>query len=216
MTGMRDRLNDRRAHWLYRFECDGQSYTGGIGRFEDGRIAEIFINGSKVGTAAETNAQDAAIVASLRSPAWVSAGHDKTCADKTWQFGQPCRAFGRVADAGVLMRAPEPQLCQTLIPFDKREGLTLFQAAGIAGKSVGTIRNWCIQHGLGRRVGGGTWVVSRVALAMFLDGDMIALGAYQAGDRTSPLVSEYFKRFGLKPQNTQSSQSTQSSQPQQG
>jgi hypothetical protein len=40
-------------------------YTGGIGRFDDDRIAEIFINGSKVGTAAETNAQDAAIVASL-------------------------------------------------------------------------------------------------------------------------------------------------------
>jgi hypothetical protein len=36
-----------------------------IGRFDDGRIAEIFINGAKVGTAAETNAQDAAIVASL-------------------------------------------------------------------------------------------------------------------------------------------------------
>ena len=61
----RERLLNRRPHWLYRFECDGQSYTGGIGRFEDGRIAEIFINGSKVGTAAETNAQDAAIVASL-------------------------------------------------------------------------------------------------------------------------------------------------------
>ena len=65
MTASRQRLNDRRPHWLYRFECDGQSYTGGIGRFEDGQIAEIFINGSKVGTAAETNAQDAAIVASL-------------------------------------------------------------------------------------------------------------------------------------------------------
>src|SRR5882757_192895 len=61
----RKRLANRRGHWLYRFECDGQSYTGGIGRFPDGRIAEIFINGSKVGTAAETNAQDAAIVASL-------------------------------------------------------------------------------------------------------------------------------------------------------
>jgi hypothetical protein len=61
----RQKLQNRRAHWLYRFECDGQSYTGGIGRFDDGRIAEIFINGSKVGTAAETNAQDAAIVASL-------------------------------------------------------------------------------------------------------------------------------------------------------
>jgi hypothetical protein len=65
MTARRQHLQDRRPHWLYRFECDGQSYTGGIGRFEDGRIAEIFINGSKVGTAAETNAQDAAIIASL-------------------------------------------------------------------------------------------------------------------------------------------------------
>jgi hypothetical protein len=42
MTGLRTRLKDRRAHWLYRFECDGQVYTGGIGRFEDGRIAEVF------------------------------------------------------------------------------------------------------------------------------------------------------------------------------
>jgi hypothetical protein len=65
MTGLRDRLKDRRPHWLYRFECDGQSYTGGIGRFEDGRIAEIFINGSKADSTAETNAQDAAIIASL-------------------------------------------------------------------------------------------------------------------------------------------------------
>jgi hypothetical protein len=65
MTDLRNRLSDRRPHWLYRFECDGQTYTGGIGRFEDGQIAEIFINGPKVGTAAETNAQDAAIVASL-------------------------------------------------------------------------------------------------------------------------------------------------------
>jgi hypothetical protein len=61
----RQRLRNRRPHWLYRFECDGQSYTGGIGRFEDGRIAEIFINGAKVGSTAEANAQDAAIVASL-------------------------------------------------------------------------------------------------------------------------------------------------------
>jgi ribonucleoside-diphosphate reductase alpha chain len=61
----RAQLPSRRAHWLYRFECDGQTYTGGIGRFPDGCIAEVFINGAKVGTAAETSAQDAAIVASL-------------------------------------------------------------------------------------------------------------------------------------------------------
>ena len=33
--GLRDRLKDRRQRWLYRFECDGQSFTGGIGRLPD-------------------------------------------------------------------------------------------------------------------------------------------------------------------------------------
>jgi hypothetical protein len=61
----RRRLANRRPHWLYRFESGGQFYTGGIGRFDDGRIAEIFINGAKVGSTAEANAQDAAIAASL-------------------------------------------------------------------------------------------------------------------------------------------------------
>ena len=65
VSAPRHRLPNRRSHWLYRFESGGQVCTGGIGRFHDGRIAEIFINGSKVGTAAETNAQDAALVASL-------------------------------------------------------------------------------------------------------------------------------------------------------
>jgi hypothetical protein len=65
VSAPRQRLPNRRSHWLYRFESGGQFYTGGIGRFDDGRIAEIFINGAKVGSAAETNAQDAAIVASL-------------------------------------------------------------------------------------------------------------------------------------------------------
>jgi hypothetical protein len=110
------------------------------------------------------------------------------------------------------MRAPELQVCQTLIPYDAREGLTLQQAAGIAGKRVGTMRNWCVQHGLGRRVGGGTWVVSKVALAMFLDNDMIALAAYQTGDRSSSLVAPYFDRFGLGPQKSQRPQSSQSYQ----
>ena len=65
MTAARERLADRRNHWLYRFESGDQHFTGGIGRFADGRIAEVFINGSKAGSAAEANAQDAAIIASL-------------------------------------------------------------------------------------------------------------------------------------------------------
>jgi hypothetical protein len=81
-----------------------------------------------------------------------------------------------------------------LTPFDKRECLSLKQAADIAGKSESTMRGWCEQHGLGRRVGGGTWSVSKVALAMFLDGDAKALRAYHSGDRTSELVMQYYKR----------------------
>jgi hypothetical protein len=92
------------------------------------------------------------------------------------------------------MRPAEPQVCLTLIPFDKREGMTLAEAAGVAGKSPGTIRNWCVQHDLGRRVGGGTWVVSKVALAMFLDGDTRALRAYRAGDRWSLLIFSGWSR----------------------
>jgi hypothetical protein len=107
------------------------------------------------------------------------------------------------------MRPAEPQACLTLIPFDKREGFSLGEAATLAGKSVGTIRNWCLQHGLGRRVGGGTWVVSKVAFAMFLDGDIVALAAYQSGDRSSPLVAPYFERFNLISKKSQSSQSSQ-------
>lgn len=90
------------------------------------------------------------------------------------------------------------EVCMTLIPYDKREGIPLNVAAERAGKSPGTIRNWCIEHGIGRRVGGGQWIVSKVALAMFLDGDEVALVAYKKGDRSSDRVVAYFRREGLE------------------
>src|SRR5712671_5483065 len=120
--------------------------------------------------------------------------------------------MGNTAGQNRTMRPPERQVCLTLIPYDKREGFSLGEAADLTGKSVGTIRNWCLQHGLGRRVGGGTWVVSKVALAMFLDGDEVALAAYQFGDRESVLVASYFLRFNLKPQKCQAFQSSQPTQ----
>ena len=84
-----------------------------------------------------------------------------------------------------------------LSPFDKRECLTLRQAAAVAGKSESTLRVWCEGYGLGRRVGGGTWCVSKVALAMHLDGNRKALRAYHAGNRSDPNVIYYFEREGL-------------------
>ena len=94
------------------------------------------------------------------------------------------------------MLRPEPRIDDRiiLVPFDPAEAIDLSKAAQRAGKSQSTLRNWCTQHGLGRRVGGGVWVVSKVALAMFLDGDQAALAAYHQGDRSSLVVKPYFER----------------------
>jgi hypothetical protein len=62
----RTRLPQRRAHQLVDFEHGGQRYTAGIGRFEDGRLAEVFLNvPGRVGSAIEAMARDAATVASI-------------------------------------------------------------------------------------------------------------------------------------------------------
>jgi len=65
LIAARERLPNRRAHELLDFEHGGFRYIGGIGRFEDGRLAEVFLNVAKSGTAIENHARDAAIVASV-------------------------------------------------------------------------------------------------------------------------------------------------------
>ena len=75
--------------------------------------------------------------------------------------------------------------------------MSLRDAARHAGKSESTVRNWCIEHNIGRRVGGGVWMVSRVALQMHLDGHREALSAYLRGDRSGPIVASYFRHLGL-------------------
>lgn len=87
---------------------------------------------------------------------------------------------------------------QVLIPFDRREVLTLRKAAERAARSESTVRSWCQNFHIGRRLAGGPWMVSKVALAMFLDGDRRALMAYLAGDRKSEEVLEYFYREKVK------------------
>jgi ribonucleoside-diphosphate reductase alpha chain len=61
----RRRLPNRRGHELLDFEHAGIQYTVGIGRFDDGSVAEVFLNTSKHGTAVDVNARDAAVAASL-------------------------------------------------------------------------------------------------------------------------------------------------------
>jgi hypothetical protein len=62
----RQRLPSRRAHEVIRFEHGGFHYHAGIGRFDDGRLAEIFLNPStKIGAPFTAQTQDAAILTSL-------------------------------------------------------------------------------------------------------------------------------------------------------
>jgi hypothetical protein len=61
----RQRLSNRRGHELLDFEHGGIGYTVGIGRFEDGKLTEIFLNTAKHGTAVDVNARDAAVATSL-------------------------------------------------------------------------------------------------------------------------------------------------------
>ncbi len=84
----------------------------------------------------------------------------------------------------------EPQI---LRPFHRSEVLSVAEAASVAGKSVRTIRSWCLLRDVGRRIGG-RWAVSKVALAMLLDGNKEALAAYLTGDRTSSMIKSYFDR----------------------
>ncbi len=61
----RRRLPDRRTHEIVEFDHGGVRFVAGVGRFADGRLAEIFVNGGKAGCEAENAARDAGILASI-------------------------------------------------------------------------------------------------------------------------------------------------------
>jgi hypothetical protein len=89
------------------------------------------------------------------------------------------------------------RLPRILTPYDASEALPISTAAKRACVSSRTMRNWCGDHGLGRRIGG-RWRVSCVALQMYLDGDKKALAAYLAGARAHcEAVAAYFRRCGI-------------------
>lgn len=61
----RNRLPDRRPHELISFEFRGMAYTAGVGRFEDGSLAEIFLDCSKGSTPVANDARDVAVRLSI-------------------------------------------------------------------------------------------------------------------------------------------------------
>ena len=73
-TLARERLSNRRAHTLLNIEAGGFCYVAGVGRYDDGRLAEIFLNADKGGTAIDDAARDSAVVASIALQHGVAPG----------------------------------------------------------------------------------------------------------------------------------------------
>jgi hypothetical protein len=61
----RERLPNRRPAETFEIEIEGIRYAATIGRFANGRLAEIFLSSHKNGTAADTAARESAVVCSL-------------------------------------------------------------------------------------------------------------------------------------------------------
>jgi ribonucleoside-diphosphate reductase alpha chain len=61
----RTRLPNRHACEHFSFQWNGLNYTASVGRFSDGRLAEMFISNTKAGSHSDAGAKDAAVVASI-------------------------------------------------------------------------------------------------------------------------------------------------------
>ena len=97
MTTDRQRLPNRRASESFSFELDGLRFTATVSRFDDGRIAELFVNNHKSGNQSDTNARDAAILLSfaLQFGADVEAIRTALCRDSR---GRPLGPIGMALD----------------------------------------------------------------------------------------------------------------------
>jgi hypothetical protein len=58
-------LPNRRHSEFVNFEHDGHRYRASVSRFDDGRLAEVFLDGSKPDTAVAIVGRDLAVAASL-------------------------------------------------------------------------------------------------------------------------------------------------------
>jgi hypothetical protein len=90
----------------------------------------------------------------------------------------------------MLSTPDEPQV---LKPFSRAESRTTEEAAAFCGRTRRTMRNWCTQYNLGRRIGG-AWVMSIVALDLFVNDEQEALRHYLSGDRRHPTVVAAYER----------------------
>jgi hypothetical protein len=90
-------LPNRRPHEVIGVEHDGHLYKVGVGRFEDGRPAEVFITSTKVGTAADVNARDCGLLLSLLLQNHVGIDDIAHSLSPSGLIGQVARMIGGAA-----------------------------------------------------------------------------------------------------------------------
>ena len=93
----RQRLPNRLGHEVVAFEHCGVRYLAGMGRFGDGRLAEMFLNGAKCGTGLDTAAKDAAILCSLNLQAGIPVAVIRRALTRNGD-GSPSGPLGRILD----------------------------------------------------------------------------------------------------------------------
>jgi len=101
MSETRTTLANRRLCESFNFELDGLRFTASIGRFADGRVAELFLTNHKSGNQSDTNARDAAIILSFA----LQYGADIDAIRKALCRNSQGRALGPIAAALDLIAA---------------------------------------------------------------------------------------------------------------
>ncbi len=94
----RARLPNRRVHETREFEFRGLRYSVGIGRFDDGSVAEVFLECAKAQSHSDADARDAAIAISLGLQHGVSAESLLSSVTRD-SHGEPSSVIGAALDA---------------------------------------------------------------------------------------------------------------------
>src|SRR5262249_18552715 len=87
----------------FELEVAGLRYTCTVGRFTNGRLAEVFLSNHKSNSAADTSARDSAIVFSIA----VQCGADPEAIRRALSRDSPGRASGPLGTALDLTAAEE-------------------------------------------------------------------------------------------------------------
>lgn len=104
----RSRLNNRRDSRLLEFEHEGAAFMVGYSRDAGGALAELFVQGPKVGSTAAALAMDAAILASLAMQLGADSADLAHSLSHTLH-GAPASAIGAALDAALADIAREAE-----------------------------------------------------------------------------------------------------------